>query len=229
MIILKKHIALVTTIILLLSSCVLLNKPKDNPILLPTSEPEVSFKPAPIVVGNNNAGNSNRTNNSNIINTKITENSTSPFLFAIDRAESTQFKYAILLNVEIERIWNMGLYRFIDQWWSTPYRMGGLSKQGIDCSGFVYQLFSSVYGIVLPRSSRDQEHVASPIGANDIQEGDLVFFNTRSSRRSKSVSHVGVYLHNNKFVHASTSLGVIISDLTESYWQKHYVGSRRMK
>jgi lipoprotein Spr len=204
---------------------VLLNKPKDNPILLPAKESEVHFNPAPIVAGNNNR----RSDSFNVLQQKISENTSGAFLFTIDKAESTQFKYAILLNVEIERIWNMGLYHFIDQWWGTPYRMGGITKQGIDCSGFVYQLFSAVYGLALPRSSRDQEQVAKHIAKNDMQEGDLVFFNTRNSRRYKGVSHVGVYLHNNKFVHASTSSGVIISDLKESYWQKHYVGSRRMK
>jgi lipoprotein Spr len=221
----KRHSLLVITITLLLTSCVLLNKPKDNPILLPANESEVRFNPAPIVAGNNNR----RSDSFNVLKQKISESTSGAFLFTIDKAESTQFKYAILLNVEIERIWNMGLYNFIDQWWGTPYRMGGVTKQGIDCSGFVYQLFSAVYGLALPRSSRDQEHIAKHIGKNDMQEGDLVFFNTRNSRRYKGVSHVGVYLHNNKFVHASTSSGVIISDLKESYWQKHYVGSRRIK
>lgn len=221
----KRHSLLGTTIILLLTSCVLLKNPKENPILLPSNESELHFIPAPIVTVNEKR----RSDSFHVYNPKISKDNSASFLFTIDKAESTQFKYAILLNVEIERIWNMGLYNFIDQWWGTPYRMGGNTKQGIDCSGFVYQLFSAVYGLALPRSSRDQEQFAKQIGTNDMQEGDLVFFNTRNSRRYKGVSHVGVYLHNNKFVHASTSMGVIISDLKESYWQKHYVGSRRMK
>jgi lipoprotein Spr len=81
----------------------------------------------------------------------------------------------------------------------------------------------SAFAIQLPRIARDQRHVTSAISANELREGDLVFFNTRGG-----VSHVGVYLHNNKFVHASTISGVMISDLNDDYWRRKFIGAGRI-
>lgn len=134
-----------------------------------------------------------------------------------------QFKYAIQLNVPVETITNVSLYNLIDEWWSTPYRLGGISKKGIDCSAFVQTLMLGVFAVQLPRTAREQRSVSTSIEPEELREGDLVFFNTRGG-----VSHVGVYLHNNKFVHASTSGGVMISDLNEEYWRRKFVGAGRI-
>lgn len=135
----------------------------------------------------------------------------------------SQFKYAIRLDVPVELIQNKALYDFIDDWWGVPYRMGGMTQKGIDCSAFMQTLFFGVFALKLPRTAREQKTVTEWIPMNDLREGDLVFFNTRGG-----VSHVGMYLHNNKFVHASTSSGVMISDLNDSYWSRKLIGAGRI-
>jgi lipoprotein Spr len=144
--------------------------------------------------------------------------------FTIESGTTIQFKYAIVMDVEVERLDNQDLYRFIDSWWGTPYRMGGTTQKGVDCSAFVKTLESVIYGTNLPRTAREQKSGCSIITGSDLKEGDLVFFNTRGG-----VSHVGVYLTNNKFVHASTSGGVTISDLYDSYWHSRFLGAGRYK
>jgi lipoprotein Spr len=134
-----------------------------------------------------------------------------------------QFKYAFYLDVPVELLTNRFLYDFIDDWWKTPYRLGGTTKSGIDCSAFVQSLMLSVFGFSLPRTAREQKSLTERVTDADLREGDLVFFNT-----GRGVSHVGVYLHNNRFVHASTSGGVIISSLSETYWNRRYLGGGRL-
>ena len=112
----------------------------------------------------------------------------------------------------------------IHQWWSVPYRIGGSTMSGIDCSNFVKGLTNYAYGLNLPRTSREQAAYCSEINKEDLKEGDLVFFNT-----GRGISHVGLYMANNKFVHASTSMGVIISSLDEPYWKRRYAKSGRME
>jgi len=141
----------------------------------------------------------------------------------IEYSPPSAFQYALLLDVEVEKIKNSKLYDYITQWWGTPYRIGGSSLDGIDCSGFVKGLFSDTYSIQLPRTSREQANFSQEISKESLQEGDLVFFHQR-----KGISHVGIYLSNNKFVHASTSMGVVISDLNEPYWNKRFVKAGRI-
>lgn len=136
-----------------------------------------------------------------------------------------QFKYALRLDVPVELVQNLSLYAFIDEWWGTPYRLGGNSRNGIDCSGFVQALMMGVFSLQLPRTSREQKNATQPIDDASLKEGDLVFFSTN---RRGYISHVGIYLHNRKFVHASTSGGVMISDLDEPYWSRHYRGAGRV-
>ena len=102
--------------------------------------------------------------------------------------------------------------------------MAALQKKGVDCSAFVSFFMSAVYGLNIPRSSKEQYTASAKIKKKHLAEGDLVFFNTRGG-----ISHVGVYLGNNKFVHASTSNGVIISDMDENYFAQRYVGSGRVR
>ena len=119
---------------------------------------------------------------------------------------------------------NASLKKEIDGWLGVPYKYGGTSKQGVDCSGFCGNVFKTVYHITLGRSAQDIYDQSKPVNRSAVREGDLVFFKINSSR----VSHVGIYLSDNKFVHASTSRGVMISDLDEAYWTKYYFACGRV-
>lgn len=119
---------------------------------------------------------------------------------------------------------NILLYDTITNWIGTPYKYAGNCTEGVDCSGFVTVLFNRVYGKNIgARSSEAMYHQLTPINKEEIKEGDLVFFKTNRRR----ISHVGLYLGNNRFVHSSTSKGVIISDLDELYYKSRYAGAGR--
>jgi lipoprotein Spr len=141
----------------------------------------------------------------------------------VGKTSALQLKYAMLMNTEVGEIKNERLYQFIDDWYGTRYCMGGTTKTCIDCSGFVQTFFSAVYGITIPRTSKEQYSFANKISSKKLKEGDLLFFNTRGG-----VSHVGIYLMNNKFVHASTSGGVMISDMDEAYYSKRFISAGRV-
>jgi lipoprotein Spr len=149
--------------------------------------------------------------------------SQAPGVSQIENAGSIQLKFALLLDVEVEQAVSLGLFKVLDEWLGTRYRLGGTSKDGIDCSALMQTLFTSFYGVTLPRTAREQYQFSSRISRGELQEGDLVFFNTIGG-----VSHVGMYLQNNKFIHASSG-GVTISDLYEDYWLKHFIGAGRVE
>jgi cell wall-associated NlpC family hydrolase len=137
------------------------------------------------------------------------------------------FKYAILLDVAVEEITDMRLIEFIDNWYGTRYRYGGNDKSGVDCSGFSKEFINNLYTTLIPRTSSEQYKQSKRVSKSNLQQGDLVFFYTRGRRNG--VSHVGVYLCNNKFVHASTSNGVTINDLDDEYYARNYAGAGRVK
>ncbi len=142
----------------------------------------------------------------------------------VESASAVQFKYAVLMNTEVEALPSTTLLASVDDWYGVRYRMGGTTKRGVDCSGFSSAVYLAAYGYVLPRVSREQYRVSRKISTTELKEGDLVFFNTRG----RGVSHVGVYLGNNKFVHASVSQGVVVSDLFETYYLQRFVGAGRI-
>lgn len=119
---------------------------------------------------------------------------------------------------------HLALYKEAAEWLGTPYRYGGISQSGCDCSGMVMQIYKSVYQLNLERNSAMmKEKNCREIRRNQLNTGDLVFFATSGNR--KRINHVGIYLKDNKFIHASSSRGVIVSDLDESYYQRTYVCS----
>lgn len=143
---------------------------------------------------------------------------------SIEKVSDLQLKYAVLLNVEAELLIGDPLLEHIDEWYGTRYRMGGTTKKGIDCSAFVQTVYLSAFGFALPRTAREQYKKSRIISATELKEGDLLFFNTRGG-----VSHVGIYLQNNKFVHASVSNGVTISDMYDPYYLRHFIGAGRIE
>jgi hypothetical protein len=144
---------------------------------------------------------------------------------SIESVSKVQLKYAILLNSEVEFLPNKVLLETVDEWYGVRYRTGGNTKSGVDCSGFSVAVYAAVYGITLPRVSREQYRTSRHISTTELQEGDMVFFDTRGRG---TVSHVGIYLGNNKFIHASVSKGVMVSSLFDPYYLNKFVGGGRI-
>ncbi|MBL3656756.1 C40 family peptidase [Fulvivirga sediminis] len=146
-----------------------------------------------------------------------------------------QEKYGEIIGVPPEKVTNLDLYEFIESWIGTPYKMGGEDKAGIDCSFFVQYLYHDVYNKLIERTAERQ--FMSPDtdkfrGQEYLQEGDLLFFNSEGAQYLP-ITHVGVYLDNQRFVHAASNhdaeghSGVQISNLSDSYWQKMFVAAGR--
>lgn len=111
------------------------------------------------------------------------------------------------------------------EWRNVPYSIGGMTKQGIDCSGFVKLTFEQRFNVTLPRTTVAQSQQGKKIAKQELQTGDLVFFKTG---RGPNGYHVGIYTENGKFLHASTSRGVITSSLNSTYWKKRFWQARRV-
>ena len=116
------------------------------------------------------------------------------------------------------------LYTQYKEWKGVGYRIGGLYKSGIDCSGFAYVTFRSKLGITLPRTTEEQARRGIPVKKSELKAGDLIFLKT-----GRTIRHVGMYLENGKFLHASTSKGVIISSINNVYWKSRYWKARRIR
>lgn len=114
------------------------------------------------------------------------------------------------------------LLGYHEQWEGTPYKFGGNSREGIDCSAYVMNAYRSVFDVSLPRTTLAQAEVGEPIDKSELVPGDLVLFKTGRNSR-----HVGIFVGDNGFMHASSSKGVIISSLDNVYWRKKYWKSIR--
>ena len=112
----------------------------------------------------------------------------------------------------------------MEAWEGVPYRLGGLSKAGVDCSGFVYMTYLTRFNIRLPRSTYRQSQAGDYVFPRDLRAGDLLFFRLGSAAR-----HVGIYLENGLFAHASKSNGVTVSSLEDAYWSKRFWKAVRIK
>jgi len=133
-------------------------------------------------------------------------------------AVSLAEKYSAMMGVDKSDIRNGRLYAFIDQWWGTPYKYGGQDKQGVDCSALAQTLEQEVYGIAIPRTTSQQVNVIKRKYEEELQEGDLVFFDYDGGK----FNHVGVYLQNGYLVHASSSRGVTIIRLHDPSVYSHF-------
>lgn len=118
------------------------------------------------------------------------------------------------------------LEQLAKSWIGTPYVYGGSSKSGTDCSGYVMQLYKSHYGISLPHNAGQMydDSRGSSVSRGSLQEGDLVFFGS-----FWKIDHVGIYLKGDRFTHASSSKGVMISPMSDNYWRPKYQGARRFR
>lgn len=145
-------------------------------------------------------------------------------------AESKQLailkkKYASLMNTDSELLQNGTLLRFIDQWYGTPYKYGGKDRSGIDCSSFTSTLLKNVYDISFDGTSATMFSKCERVKKDELKEGDLVFFKIHRGR----ISHVGVYVFNDYFIHSSTKAGVGLSSLAEPYYKKYFAGAGRIR
>lgn len=109
------------------------------------------------------------------------------------------------------------------KWLGTPYRYGGDDRAGVDCSGLVLQVYSKALDISVPRNSRAQKDFCTPASRGSLIPGDLVFFAT--GKQKDRVSHVGIFVGENRMIHASASKGVIVSDLSEGYYSRTFAGA----
>ena len=135
-------------------------------------------------------------------------------------------KASIRLGIDIEMDDNHALYVESANWIGVPYRGGGTTKRGVDCSGLTSAIYSKVYRKDLERNSDDQRKKdCKKVKKGKLREGDLVFFH--NGRKKKQATHVGIYLKDRKFIHATTSQGVIVSSLYEDYWKKHWLSGGR--
>ncbi|WP_373500373.1 C40 family peptidase [Desulfococcus sp.] len=115
-------------------------------------------------------------------------------------------------------------WKEIRNWQGVPYRRGGISTSGVDCSGLTYRFYDDLYGIQLPRTTEEQIHTGKPVSQKALKPGDLVFFKFRDR-----TGHVGIYLNERRFIHASgKKRGVTISCLDSPYWKARFRGARRV-
>ena len=137
-------------------------------------------------------------------------------------------KAAVRLDMDIDMEDNHRLYVEVSDWIGVPYRRGGTSKNGVDCSGFTSAVYKTVFKTRLKHNSDDQRlKNCKNVAKRNLKEGDLVFFH--NGRYKRKATHVGIYLKDGRFVHASSSRGVIVSRLNEQYYANHWMQGGRVK
>ena len=129
------------------------------------------------------------------------------------------------LGLEYSAEDNRLLYETINSWLGVPYKYGGSDRNGIDCSAFVGTVYKEVYGVSLHRTANDMLRDVTLISKSQLREGDILFFTNSKGK----VSHVGIYLKDGLFAHASTSQGVCVSKVDDTYWSRHFYKGGRVK
>ncbi len=136
------------------------------------------------------------------------------------RSQKSYYNKAEFKNINISQ----ALIKHYKQWYGVKYKYGGNTKSGIDCSYFVQNAIFTSFAKKIPRTTLYQSKYGIKISQNQLQTGDLVFFHTNK----RNTRHVGIYLDFGDFMHVSTSRGVMISNLSNVYWKKHYWKARRI-
>ena len=122
------------------------------------------------------------------------------------------------------------LYATCSNWLGVRYRYGGTTKKGVDCSGFVSAVNKQAYGLALERTAANMlRKNCTTVKRNNLREGDLVFFKTTASGKRKTPTHVGIYLKNGRFIHVSSSAGVVVNSLSETYYIRAWLTGGRVK
>ncbi|GAA4378287.1 C40 family peptidase [Hymenobacter koreensis] len=133
--------------------------------------------------------------------------------------------YAQTLGIKADYDEDASLLRTVSEWMGTPYRFGSNTKKGTDCSGFVTRVFKEAYGINLVHSSRSMFNNVKRVAKDEMQTGDLVFFRRGPGQ---PIYHVGIYLKDGKFAHAATNGGVMVSSLSQAYYQRNFYAAGRV-
>lgn len=141
-----------------------------------------------------------------------------------EASKDVMTKYATLIGVS-EKELDKKLIRFVDTWYSVPYKWGGGEKSGVDCSHLVCRIYKDVYDKKIAGTAGDLEKMSDHVKESKLKQGDLVFFKIESEK----ISHVGVYIANERFVHASVKKGVVISSLEDKYYKKYFYSGGRIQ
>ena len=147
---------------------------------------------------------------------------------AITKSEDANVSFAAnysqILGVELDSCCNQKLIAAVAEWLGTPYRRGGFSKKGIDCSGFVSYIYKEVFDIKLTHSSASMIYqMKTRVKKADIQPGDILFYKIHGKR----ISHVALYLGDYKIIHASPERGIVVDDIRAPYYVRHYYAAGR--
>ncbi len=145
-----------------------------------------------------------------------------------DMRELARAGLALGFDIEVGDDWALMIESA--RWMGTPYRYGGNTQSGVDCSGLTVQIYKTVYGKSLHRSSADQyEQDCRKVRKGKLKGGDLVFFVTSGKVKRKNINHVGIYLKDGKFIHASSSRGVVVDNLNSRYYVERWIGGGKVK
>ena len=144
--------------------------------------------------------------------------------WAAEARQANAARYDALYLEQADAQIRQQLQRFYQQWRGVPYEFGGTDRHGVDCSGFVYRLFGDVYGLQVPRTTRELARLPYRVDLNHLIAGDVLIFG-----RDYRKLHVGVYLAHGEFIHASKSKGVVKSTLSNPYWAGRYARAVRIQ
>ena len=162
-----------------------------------------------------------------LANKMFNDDASSTSLFEKLAEQKEMEELSDILGVEIKEASNLNLYREVADWLGTRYRRGGMSRKAVDCSGFTNIIYKNVYDMKLDRvSTVIAKNLKVSVSKDDLLPGDMVFFSTLGR---KYINHVGVYLGNGLFAHASIKKGVVVSSLLEGYYNKAWRKGGRME